>query len=176
MNLELDLKDFKKSYGENSMRLATELPELDIVSSGSVSLDYILGVGGYPRGMMVQIMGPYASGKTVLAYYAIAEAQKKGIQTALINLEGIFDVGWAEEVSGLDGKKLAIGEPAPGIETVHMVTDVVHSGKFGLVVVDSIGAMIDDREIQDSKGNPGKIQPGGAAGLVTASPAPSQQL
>lgn len=165
-NIELDVKDLQKVHGD--FRLATELPEMDVVSSGSVSLDYVLGIGGIPRGVIVELYGPESIGKTALAYSTIAEHQKVGLNAAFINLEGIFDVDWAKKISDIDTGKLALGEPTPGFDTVALVEDIVHSGKFGLVVVDSIGAMINDQEVRDSKGKPGKIQPGGAAGLVTS--------
>lgn len=167
-NIELIAKDLRKDFGDDLITIASETPDMDIVSTGSISLDYALGVGGLPRGTIIEFLAGESVGKTSLSYYVMKEHQKVGLKTLFINLEGLYDPAWAEDIADLDNSQVLIGAPDPGMATVELMQKAVHSGQFGLIVLDSVGAMINDSEIFDKSGKPGKIQPGGAASLVTS--------
>lgn len=153
----------EKKFGGDKIYMASEEPDVDVVSTGSLTLDYALGVGGIPRGRIVEVFGRESVGKTALLYYMIAEHQKAGLNCGFINLEGAFDPEWAQLIAGVDLDKLAVGAPDPGTEAIEMLGMMVESGEFGFIGFDSIGAMLGDKE-QDFKN---KKQAGGQSALVT---------
>jgi recombination protein RecA len=170
MNQELSrFKDrMAKSFGDQFIYYAGEAPPLEVVSTGSVQLDFATGSGGIPRGRVVEIYGPESIGKTALSYYMIAEEQKKGRGCLFINLEGNFDPKWAETIAGVDISRdsdapLMIINPANGKEAVEICGAAVASGGFGKVVFDSIGAMLGEKESKPGE----EKQAGGQSALVT---------
>jgi recombination protein RecA len=141
---------------------------MEVVSTGSISLDFATGVGGLPRGRVVEIFGPESIGKTALSYYMIAEEQKKGRAALFCNIEGNFDPFWAQKIAGVDINRnspnpLVVASADPGSECVELVASAVTSGNFGIIVFDSIGAMLGDKERQPGE----KKQAGGQSQLVT---------
>lgn len=158
-----DLAKFQKKFGADKLYKASEEPEMEVVSTGSVSLDFATGIGGFPRGRIIEIFGRESIGKTALSYYVIAEHQKAGLNCGFINLEGTFDPEWAHKIAGVDLNSLAVGSPDPGTEAIEMLAMMVNSGVFGLVVFDSIGAMLGDKEQDYTQ----KKQAGGQSALVT---------
>jgi recombination protein RecA len=161
--IEKSLQELQKSFGTDKIYLGSEEPDVEVVSTGSVSLDFATGVGGLPRGTIVEVFGPESIGKTTLSYYMIAEAQKAGLNAGFVNLEGLFNAAWAKRVAGVDLDKLIVASPDPGTEAIQVAAKMVLSGSLGLVVFDSIGAMLGDKE-QDA--NNAK-QAGGQSALVT---------
>lgn len=170
--MDNDLKKFfdsqQKRYGKDAVYVAGDAPPMDVISTGSVSLDFATGVMGIPRGRVVEIYGPESIGKTSLLYYMMAEEQKRGRPTLLVNLEGSFDPAWAARIAGLD---ISTDAEAPvmvanmdnGLQAVEMVGSAVHSGSFGLVALDSIGAMLGEKESEPGAAK----QAYGQSGLVT---------
>lgn len=157
------LDQLKKEIGDEKVYAASEVPEVEVVSTGSVTLDFATGLGGFPRGTLVEVYGPESIGKTTLSYYMIAEEQKKGRYAAFINLEGRFNAEWAHKVAGVDLEKLMVASPDPGSEAVEVLAKIVNSGAIGLVVFDSVGAMVGDKEAEPGE----KKQVGGQSALVT---------
>lgn len=153
----------KKDFGADKVYVASEVPDVISISTGSVTLDFATGVGGFPQGSVVEVYGPESIGKTTLSYYMIAEVQKAGGSAAFINLEGRFSASWAKKVAGVDLDNLLVASPDPGTESLVVLAKLVSSGYFRLVVFDSIGAMQADKE-QEIGGN---RQVGGSSGLVT---------
>jgi recombination protein RecA len=157
------IDQLKKDLGEGKVYAASEVPDVEVVSTGSVSLDFATGIGGFPRGTLVEVFGPESIGKTTLSYYMIAEEQKKGRYCAFVNLEGRFNADWAAKVAGVNLEDLLVVSPDPGTEAVEVLAKLVNSGAIGLVVFDSIGAMMGDREQEAGE----KKQAGGQSALVT---------
>jgi recombination protein RecA len=161
--MEKILNDLVKSLGAEKVYKASEVPDVEVISTGSLSLDLATGVGGIPKGSLVEIFGKESIGKTSLAYYMIAEAQKKGGYAAFVNLEGRLDANWAKKIAGLDPEKLLVVAPNPGTEAVDTLGKLVDSGGFDIVVFDSIGAMLGDKEQIPGESK----QVGGQSALVT---------
>jgi recombination protein RecA len=157
------LDDLVKSLGAEKVYKASEVPDVEVISTGSLSLDLATGVGGIPKGSLVEIFGKESIGKTSLAYYMIAEAQKNGGFAAFVNLEGRLDAGWAQKIAGLDPDRLLVVAPNPGTEAVDTLGKLVDSGGFDLIVFDSIGAMLGDKEQKPGEAK----QVGGQSALVT---------
>jgi len=156
-------QQMQKSLGASRVLNAEDYPPVEVVSTGSISLDFALGSGGIPRGRVVEIFGRESIGKTSLGYYIMKEHEKKGLATAFVNIEGgSFDPAWAKRLVDLSGETLIV-EPDPGTESVEAVARLVESGLFGVVVFDSIGAMLGDKEQEAGE----KKQVGGQSGLVT---------
>jgi recombination protein RecA len=157
----------KKEFGESKISMASETPRLDVVSTGSVGLDFATGVGGIPRGTVAEIFGAESMGKTTLAYYMIAEEQRKGKACAFINLEGQFSPSWAKKVAGVDTDKLILARPSHGEEAADMLLMMINEEDQGqhlsLVVFDSVGAMLSKSESEED----GKDRVGGQSKLVT---------
>lgn len=152
---ELDgvLKSLTKQYGEGAVMLLGQAPKMDIeaISSGSISLDMALGIGGYPKGRIVEIYGPESSGKTTLAIHAVAEAQKMGLQAAYIDVEHAFDREYASNL-GVDVDKLLFAQPDCGEDALEIATKLIETGKIGIMVIDSVAALTPKAEIEGMMG------------------------
>lgn len=170
MNQDLQqyLKKAQKKYGGDAVYTAGEAPELEVITTGSISLDFATGIMGIPRGRTIEIFGIPSIGKTALLYYMIAEEQRRGRATLLANLEGSFDPEWAHRIAGIDTSPdaeapLIVMELDNGKQAVEEVGKAVQSGYFGLVALDSIGAMLGEKESDPEKPK----QAYGQSGLAT---------
>ena len=152
--LELTIGKLEKSYGKGVlMKLGDRVVE-DIASipTGSINLDLALGVGGYPRGRVVEIYGPESSGKTTLTIHAIAEAQKQGGVAAFIDAEHAFDASYAQAL-GVDIDNLYISQPDNGEQALEVADHLISSGAVDLVVIDSVAALTPKSEIEGEMGD-----------------------
>jgi len=152
--LQLTLDKLDKTYGKGSvMRLGDAvIEEIDAISSGSLGLDLALGVGGYPRGRVIEIYGPESSGKTTLSLHAIAEAQKAGGIAAFIDAEHAFDKFYASNL-GIDTKNLIISQPDNGEQALEIADNLIRSGAIDIVVIDSVAALTPKSEIEGEMGD-----------------------
>ena len=152
--LESVLKQIKKQYGDGAVMMLGESPTMKIESipSGSLSLDCALGIGGYPKGRIVEIYGPESSGKTTLAIHAVAEAQKLGLLAAYIDAEHAFDREYAANL-GVDVNKLLFAQPDCGEDCLEIATKLISSGKIGILVIDSVAALIPRAELEGEMGD-----------------------
>jgi recombination protein RecA len=152
--LQTTLEKLDKTYGKGAvMRLGdnpVERPE--VVSTGSISIDYALGIGGLPRGRIVEIYGPEASGKTTLAIHVIAEAQKKGGLAAFIDAEHAFDQFYAKNL-GVDVENLLISQPDNGEQGLEIAENLIRSGALDVIVIDSVAALTPKSEIEGEMGD-----------------------
>ena len=148
------LGKIEKAYGRGAiMRLGDENVEnVDVIPSGSVGLDYALGVGGYPRGRIIEIYGPESSGKTTLAIHAIAEAQKAGGIAAFIDAEHAFDRFYAKKL-GVDIDNLFISQPDNGEQALEIADQLIRSSAIDIIVVDSVAALTPKAEIEGDMGD-----------------------
>jgi recombination protein RecA len=145
----------EKQFGKGSiMRLGEEgeAPHISVIPSGSIGLDVALGVGGYPRGRVIEIFGPESSGKTTLALHAIAEAQKAGGVAAFIDAEHALDVTYARRL-GVNLSDLLVSQPDTGEQALEIAEQLVRSGAVDLVVVDSVAALVPKAEIEGEMGD-----------------------
>lgn len=156
-------KETAKDIGDDKVYLASEVPPVEVVSTGSLTIDYATGIGGIPRGTLVEIFGRESAGKTALLYYFMREEQKKGRYVGYVNLEGRFDPVWAYKIAGLDPEGVLVVSPDPGTASVQTLAKMVRSGTLGLVGFDSIGAMLADKEQDEDNAK----QAYGQSGLVT---------
>lgn len=142
------LKQIEKQYGKGSvMRLGDRANvDVDTISSGSITLDYALGVGGYPKGRIVEIYGPESSGKTTLALHAIAEVQKKGGKAAFIDAENAIDPMYAKAL-GVNVDELILSQPDSGEQALEITELLIKSGAIDLIVVDSVAALVPQAEL-----------------------------
>ncbi len=152
--LQLTLDKLDKTYGKGSvMKLGDVVTEeVDAISSGSLGLDLALGVGGYPRGRVIEIYGPESSGKTTLTIHAIAEAQKAGGIAAFIDAEHAFDRFYAESL-GVDTDNLIISQPDYGEQALEIADNLISSGAIDIVVIDSVAALTPKSEIEGEMGD-----------------------
>ncbi len=152
--LELTIGKLEKSYGKGVvMKLGDRVAEdISSIPSGSINLDLALGVGGYPRGRVVEIYGPESSGKTTLTIHAIAEVQKQGGVAAFIDAEHAFDASYASNL-GVDIDNLYISQPDNGEQALEIVDHLISSGAVDLVVVDSVAALTPRSEIEGEMGD-----------------------
>ena len=152
--LELTLGKLEKSYGKGVvMKLGDKIAEdIEVIPTGSIGLDLALGVGGYPRGRVIEIYGPESSGKTTLTLHAIAEAQKKGGIAAFIDAEHAFDSAYASSL-GVDIENLLISQPDNGEQALEIADHLISSGAVDLVVVDSVAALTPKSEIDGEMGD-----------------------
>jgi len=143
-----------KRYGQGTvMRLGERANrQVDVVSSGSLALDDALGVGGYPRGRVIEIFGPESSGKTTLALHAISSIQKVGGTAAFVDAEHALDVCYAGKL-GVDTEQLLVSQPDSGEQALEVVETLVRSGAVDLVVVDSVAALVPQSEIEGNMGD-----------------------
>ena len=147
--LQLTLDRLDKTYGKGIvMKLGDEPVEaVDVIPSGSLTLDLALGIQGYPRGRVVEIYGPESSGKTTLAIHAIAECQKQGGICAFIDAEHAFDKFYAEAL-GVDTENLLISQPDNGEQALEIADNLIRSGAIDLLIVDSVAALTPRAEIE----------------------------
>ena len=152
--LNLTLDKIEKNFGKGTiMKLGDDaIIDIPAISSGSISLDRAMGVGGYPRGRVIEIFGPEASGKTTLAIHAIAEAQKKGGIAAFIDAEHAFDRFYAEKL-GVDIENLLISQPDNGEQALEIADHLIRSGAIDIVVIDSVAALTPKAEIEGEMGD-----------------------
>ncbi len=152
--LELTLNKLEKTYGKGTvMTLGSQaVEEQDAIPTGSIGLDIAMGIGGYPRGRVIEIYGPESSGKTTLALHAIAEAQKKGGIAAFIDAEHAFDRFYAKNL-GVDVENLIISQPDYGEQALEIVDNLIRSGAIDIVVVDSVAALTPKSEIEGEMGD-----------------------
>jgi len=152
--LKLTLDKLDKAYGKGTVMKMSDQSVIDVetISSGSLGLDIALGVGGYPRGRVIEIYGPESSGKTTLTLHAIAEAQKSGGIAAFIDAEHAFDRFYAEKL-GVDLENLIISQPDNGEQALEIADNLVRSGAIDIVVVDSVAALTPKSEIEGEMGD-----------------------
>ncbi|GAB4279233.1 MAG: recombinase RecA [Marinilabiliales bacterium] len=152
--LKLTLEKIDKDFGKGAiMKLGDNaIADVPVIPSGSISLDYALGIGGYPRGRIVEIYGPEASGKTTLAIHAIAEAQKNGGIAAIIDAEHAFDRFYAEKL-GVDVENLYISQPDNGEQALEIADHLIRSGAIDIIVIDSVAALTPKAEIEGDMGD-----------------------
>jgi recombination protein RecA len=152
--LQLTLDKIDKDYGKGTiMRMGEKaVQEVPTISSGSIALDVALGVGGYPRGRVIEIYGPESSGKTTLAIHAIAEAQKVGGIAAFIDAEHAFDRFYAEKL-GVDIENLLISQPDNGEQALEIADSLIRSGAIDIIVIDSVAALTPKAEIEGDMGD-----------------------
>lgn len=153
--LEVTLGKIEKDFGKGTiMKLGDHaaIENIQIIPSGSIGLDAALGIGGYPRGRVIEIYGPEASGKTTLAIHAIAEAQKTGGIAAIIDAEHTFDRNYAEKL-GVDVENLLISQPDNGEQALEITDNLIRSGALDIVVIDSVAALTPKAEIEGEMGD-----------------------
>jgi len=152
--LKLTLDKLDKTYGKGTvMKMGDKaVMEVEIIPTGSLGLDVALGVGGYPRGRVIEIYGPESSGKTTLTLHAIAEAQKKGGIAAFIDAEHAFDRTYAENL-GVDVENLIISQPDNGEQALEITDNLIRSGAIDIVVIDSVAALTPKSEIEGEMGD-----------------------
>lgn len=148
------LGQIEKAYGRGAvMKLGDDaIEDIEVIPTGSISLDHALGVGGYPRGRIIEIYGPESSGKTTLAIHAIAEAQKKGGIAAIIDAEHAFDRFYAQQL-GVDVNNLLISQPDNGEQALEIAEQLIRSSALDILVVDSVAALTPKNEIEGEMGD-----------------------
>jgi recombination protein RecA len=151
--LKLTMEKLDKTYGKGAvMRMGdTAVEEVEVIPSGSLGVDIALGIGGYPRGRVIEIYGPESSGKTTLTLHAIAEVQKMGGIAAFIDAEHAFDRGYAEKL-GVNTEELIISQPDNGEQALEIADNLIRSGAIDLVVIDSVAALTPKAEIEGEMG------------------------
>ena len=152
--LKITLDKIEKTYGKGSiMKLGDgAIENIPVIKSGSIALDYALGVGGYPTGRIIEIYGPESSGKTTLALHAIAEAQKKGEIAAFIDAEHAFDRTYAKKL-GIDLENLYFSQPDNGEQALEITDALIRTGSIGIIVIDSVAALTPKSEIEGEMGD-----------------------
>ena len=150
----LDQADIEKQFGKGSvMKLGdNEKREIDVIPSGSISLDLALGIGGYPKGRIIEIYGPESSGKTTFALHAIAEAQKLGGRVAFIDAENSLDPQYAKSL-GVNIDELLLSQPDNGEQALEICEALVRSGAISVIVIDSVAALVPQAEIEGEMGD-----------------------
>lgn len=153
MSIADTIKNMKKKFGEDSIMKLDQKPlvGLESISTGSFGLDIALGIGGLPKGRIVEIFGPESSGKTTLALHTVAEAQKKGGICAYIDAEHAMDPEYAKKI-GVNTSELFISQPATGEQGLEMVSEMVQCKKFAVIVVDSVASLTPKAEIEGEMG------------------------
>lgn len=152
--LQLTLDKLEKTYGKGSiMRMgASQVEAVEVISSGSIGLDTALGIGGFPKGRVIEIYGPESSGKTTLAIHALANAQKQGGIAAFIDAEHAFDRYYAEKL-GVDVENLLISQPDNGEQALEITENLIRSGAIDIIVIDSVAALTPKGEIEGEMGD-----------------------
>jgi recombination protein RecA len=152
--LHLAMDKLEKTYGKGAvMKLGDDaLEQLEVVPTGSIGLDVALGIGGFPKGRIIEIYGPESSGKTTLAIHAIAECQKQGGICAVIDAEHAFDKFYAEAL-GVDTENLLISQPDHGEQALEIADNLIRSGAIDLIVIDSVAALTPRSEIEGEMGD-----------------------
>ena len=154
LSLKEALKSIEKQYGKGAvMKLGDgEVGPMEVISSGSIALDNALGVGGYPRGRIIEIYGPESSGKTTFALHAIAEGQKKGGYAAFIDAEHALDPKYAKNL-GVDIENLILSQPDSGEQALEIAEALIKSGAIDIIVIDSVAALVPEAEINGEMGD-----------------------
>ena len=152
--LEQVMLDIEKQFGKGAVMKLGDNPhqKIDVISSGSVSLDLALGIGGYPKGRIIEIYGPESSGKTTFALHAIAEAQKKGGRVAFIDAEHALDPTYASKI-GVNISELLLSQPDNGEQALEICEALVRSGAISVIVIDSVAALVPQAEIEGEMGD-----------------------
>ncbi|MGN6617286.1 MAG: recombinase RecA [Ilyomonas sp.] len=152
--LKLTMDKIDKDFGKGSVMMMNERPERlnEVVSTGSIGLDIALGIGGLPKGRVVEIYGPESSGKTTIATHVIAEAQKKGGMCAIIDAEHAFDSSYAQKL-GVDIDNLLISQPDYGEQALEIADRLILSGALDVVVIDSVAALVPKGELEGEMGD-----------------------
>jgi recombination protein RecA len=152
--LQLTLDKLEKSYGKGTiMKLGdTTIEPIEVIPTGSLTLDLALGVGGLPKGRVIEIYGPESSGKTTLAIHAIAESQKRGGIAAFIDAEHAFDRFYAQKL-GVDVENLLISQPDNGEQALEIADNLIRSGAIDILVIDSVAALVPKSEIEGEMGD-----------------------
>jgi recombination protein RecA len=152
--LKLTLDKLDKAYGKGTVMKMSDSPvvDVDVISSGSLGLDVAMGVGGYPKGRVIEIYGPESSGKTTLTLHAIAETQKAGGIAAFIDAEHAFDRFYAQKL-GVDIDNLIISQPDNGEQALEIADNLVRSGAIDMIVIDSVAALTPKSEIEGEMGD-----------------------
>src|SRR4028119_1747643 len=152
--LKLTIDKIDKDFGKGSVMIMGERTDndLEVVSTGSIGLDVALGIGGLPRGRIVEIYGPESSGKTTIAIHVIAEAQKKGGMCAIIDAEHAFDSSYAQKL-GADVDNLLISQPDYGEQALEIADRLILSGALDVVVIDSVAALVPKSELEGEMGD-----------------------
>lgn len=152
--LQLTLEKLDKTYGKGTIMKLGDKPvvETESISTGSFGLDIALGIGGFPRGRVVEIYGPESSGKTTLAIHTIAEAQRKGGIAAFIDAEHAFDISYAQKL-GVDIQNLLVSQPDNGEQALEIADNLIRSGAIDILVIDSVAALTPKSEIEGEMGD-----------------------
>ena len=152
-SIEDTIKEIKTKFGEESIMKLGESPKVDVdaIPTGSIGLDWALGIGGLPRGRIIEIFGPESSGKTTLALHVIAEAQKKDGICAFIDAEHAMDPVYAKKL-GVKTEELLLSQPDTGEQSLEIVESLVRSGKLDVIVIDSVAALTPKDEIEGDMG------------------------
>ena len=152
--LQSTIDKIEKSYGKGAIMRLGDRPteELDVIPTGSISLDAALGVGGFPRGRVIEIYGPESSGKTTLATHAIAECQRNGGTAAFIDAEHAFDSFYAKKL-GVDVSNLLVSQPDNGEQALEIADNLIRSGAIDIIVIDSVAALTPKAEIDGDMGD-----------------------
>ena len=152
--LQLTMDKIEKSYGKGSIMRMGDKPVDDVqaIHSGSIALDMAMGIGGYPKGRVIEIFGPESSGKTTLAIHAIAEAQKVGGIAAFIDAEHAFDPTYAQKL-GVNINELLISQPDNGEQALEIADSLIRSGAIDIIVIDSVAALTPKAEIEGEMGD-----------------------
>ncbi|MBV9159345.1 MAG: recombinase RecA [Candidatus Kaiserbacteria bacterium] len=152
-DIERALSEIKTKFGDEAIMKLGDTPKVDVdaISTGSIGVDWALGIGGLPRGRIIEIFGPESSGKTTLSLHAVAEAQKKGGVCAFIDAEHALDPEYAKKI-GVDISSLLVSQPDTGEQALEIVESLVRSGKIDVIVVDSVAALTPKDEIEGDMG------------------------
>lgn len=152
--LQLAMDKIDKDFGKGSVMRMNETAQrgVDVISTGSIGVDYALGVGGIPRGRIIEIFGPESSGKTTLAIHAMVEAQKKGGMCAIIDAEHAFDSAYAQQL-GLNLDALILSQPDHGEQALEIAERLVNSGALDVIVIDSVAALVPKSELEGDMGD-----------------------
>jgi recombination protein RecA len=151
--LKMTIDKLEKSYGKGVvMKMDDSVVKIDSISTGSLGLDIGLGIGGFPKGRVIEIYGPESSGKTTLAMHCIAEAQKKGGICAFIDAEHAFDKFYGEKI-GIDTNELLISQPDDGEQALEIADNLIRSGAIDVIVIDSVAALVPRAELEGDMGD-----------------------
>ncbi|WP_420316606.1 recombinase RecA [Ekhidna sp.] len=152
--LQITIDKLEKTYGKGTVMKLSDEKVMDVptISTGSLSLDIALGVGGIPRGRIIEVYGPESSGKTTLAMHCIAEAQKAGGIAAIIDAEHAFDKSYAEKL-GIDTENLLISQPDNGEQALEIAEHLIRSGALDIIVIDSVAALVPRGELEGEMGD-----------------------
>ncbi len=151
--IDAAIREIRTKFGDEAIMKLGDTPrvDIDVIPSGSIGLDWALGIGGYPRGRIIEVFGPESSGKTTLALHAIAQAQKKGGVCAFIDAEHALDPEYAKKI-GVNIDNLLVSQPDTGEQALEIVESLVRSGKVDMVVIDSVAALTPKDEIEGDMG------------------------